>query len=180
MKPRIDFLMMVLATLIFLPFLPQAAAKVVLESDFQGTVVVTAPDGSVTILQPGDPVPEIPQGATLQVAGGDFTVKTDAGDSVNISCMGHAGTVANGAAVALHEDQDAGLIKVLSGPVSLKDEQGNQETLLKTGTEYPIKRNPVAAPATAAGEPLGGAPAGGDLGQPPPVDSRSIESSPSQ
>jgi hypothetical protein len=109
---------------------------------------------------------------------GQVTVQAGQGDTVKLSCLGQEGTAGGGASVALSCGGDAGLLKVLQGSVNLIDREG-KEANLSEGAEYPIQSDKSqGAPATAAEEPVGGAPLPGSLGSEPPIDSRSIESSP--
>ena len=76
--------------------------------------------------------------------------------------------------------EDSGNLKSLKGTIQVLDPSGKTSELL-AGQEYPIKvETAKEAPATAAGEAPGGPPAGGDLGDVPPPDSRDIQTSPSQ
>ena len=179
---KLGFFVLSLAAL--LPLLPLTAeAKTTINPDFEGTLIITSPEGQITVLQPGDPVPDIPNGATLTVSEGRFTVNTGSGDSVFVLYQGHSGTVADGTAASLSSAQGPvpATLKVLSGSVAWQNDEG-KKSVLPAGAEYPILpqgQTEKEAPPTAAGEPTGFAPAGGDVGQPPPVDSRSIQSSPS-
>ena len=147
--------------------------------------MITFPNGEMTLLEPGNPIPEIPADAVLEVFGGQFTVKTDKGEAVKVSCLGHQGTAEGGSSVTLSCRENSGVFRMIKGSARLVDQNG-KEIALEEGKDYPLKifpdqnQPPQAAPATAAGTPTGGPPAGGDLGDAPAVDSRSVESSPSQ
>ena len=161
---------------------PLAQAAIALEPDFEGTVIITSPEGEISVIQPGDPIPHIPNGATLTVSEGQFTVKTDPGDSVSLLYLGHSGVVANGAVANLSSVQDSApaTLKVLNGSVAWQNDEG-KKSVLPVGAQYPILpqgQTEKEAPPTGAGEPVGFAPIGGDVGQPPPVDSRGIQASP--
>lgn len=162
-------------------FTSPAFAKIALQPDFQGTVVITFANGEISLIEPGDAVPDIPSsGATMEVFDGHFTVMTQEGDSVQLSALDHLVTVANGASATLTCSEESCVLKVLSGSVELANAAGIKTTLA-AGTEQTIQAGEAAAaPATAAGEPTGGAPAGGSLAEAPPADSRNIQSSPSQ
>ena len=162
-------------------------AKVILQPDFEGTVLITSSSGEITLIEPGQPIPEIPSGSTIEVFRGHLTVAADGPDTIKVACLGHQGIASGGgASVGLSCGENSGAFKMLKGSGSAIDPSGKEQAL-EEGKEYPIKVSSAGetqgqgeAPATAAGEPTGGPPAGGGLGEAPPIDSRSIESSPSQ
>ncbi len=155
-----------------------AYAKITVDANFQGMLVISLPSGEVSILEPGDPVPDIPSGSMIESFDGTFTVKTDKGDQVQMSCLNHNVSAGEGSSVTMSCKEMSGSVKVESGTASLTDPSG-QKTDLNAGTEYPIAQGAPkaeeAAPTGAGdGEVTGGAPAGGDLAEPPPVDSRNL------
>ena len=163
-----------------LMFSRPAFAKIVIQPDFKGTVVITFSNGEISLIEPGDTIPDISSGATMEVFDGHFTVATQEGDSVQLSALDSIATVANGASATLSCSEESCVLKVLQGSVELKNAAG-VKTTLAAGTEKTIQAGEGAPAApTAAGEPTGSAPAGGGLADAPPVDSRNIESSPSQ
>lgn len=160
-------------------FCPLAVAKIELQTDFKGTIVITLPNGEVQVLEAGDKIPDIPSKSVVEVFDGEFILNTAQGDSVQSSCLDHDALVENGASISLSCSEKSGLLKALKGSVQLTDPAGQIKTLTET-SEYAIQgEEQTAAPATGAGAAPGGAPAGGDLAQAPPTDSRSLEASPS-
>ena len=185
MKTKIGSLLS-LSFIVFLFFPATAQAKIQIGKDFQGMLVITMPhmgtgevktNGEVIILEPGDTIPDIPSGSTLEVAEGNFTVTADAPDNVTISCLNHSSSLGNGASVNLGCGPSSGLVKVLKSSIVLLDED-KKEIRLKEGDQYEIIAKALKttkdAPATAAGE-LPGNPVKPDA---PPVDSRDLPSSP--
>jgi len=174
--------------IVFLLFGPPFSfAEITVQPDFQGTVLITFPNGDIALVEKGDPLPEIPPGSTIEVFGGHATVAAGGEDSVKVSCLGHQGVVGGGCSVEVNCGEKSGLFTMLKGTGRVTDQNGNEQAL-NEGEEYPIEIFPGPAtettgettPPTAAGEPTGGPPAGGDLGEDPPVDSRSLEASISQ
>ena len=156
--------------------------KVTLNSDFTGTVIITAPNGELTLIEPGDPIPAIANGSTLEVFDGKFGVQTSEGAKVSVSCLDHEAVAKNGAAVSLSCGEKTGLLKVLQGSVELTDPNGKTATMSQNA-EFTIQEAKEAAKTaapTGGGEAIGGSPAGGELGDAPPVDSRNIDESPSR
>ena len=176
-----DLLFLCMLALLFAFPARPAWAKVTLQPDFQGTVVITLPNGEISLLEAGDNIPEIPSNSMIEVFDGKFSLTTEQGDKIQVSCLDHDFEIANGGSADLSCAEESGLLKSVKGITKLIDEAG-KEAEIKEGEEYPIRVTGAAeqAPPTEAGEPIGGAPAGGGLGDAPPVDSRSIESSPSQ
>lgn len=155
-----------------------AFAEIALNSNFTGTVLITFPSGEIALVGTGEPVPPIPPGSTVEVLEGQVTVQTGQGDTVKLSCLGSEGLAGGDSSVVLSCGGDSGLLKILQGSLDLVNREG-KETNLQEGSEYTIRVGaPKAAPATAAGDTLGGSPLPGSLASEPPVDSRNIESSP--
>ena len=156
-----------------------AGAAIVIQPDFQGTLILTSPEGEVNVIEPGDPIPQVPSNSTIEAINGQFTIRTDEGETVKASCHRSQATAANGGAFSMNCGAEAGVLKALEGSVALLDSSGKQ-TVLEAGSEYPIPGGEPSeeAPATAATVPTGGLPVGAGLGEGAPVDSRSIESSP--
>lgn len=153
-----------------------AFAKIAIQTDFTGTLLITSPDGNIDMYDEGETVPEILPNSVIEVFGGKFTITTEAGDSVSCSCLNHTIAVGGGASAALSCEEESGLVKVLKGSVTLIDPE-DKEHIIPEGKEFSIKPSPgKPAPATEAAEEIG-ASADTDL---PPVDSRSIEASQSQ
>ncbi|MBI3307291.1 MAG: hypothetical protein HYZ84_05775 [Candidatus Omnitrophica bacterium] len=146
--------------------------------DFQGTLVVTSPAGEVNLINAGEPVPDLVSNSIIEVLNGEFTIATAENESVQLSCHGASVSVDGGSSASLSCGGDSGLLKALKGSVTVLDAAG-KKIVLAEGEEYSIgSGEKKKAPATAAGEPTGGAPIGGGLAQNTPVDSRSLESSP--
>ncbi|MBI3313082.1 MAG: hypothetical protein HYZ83_02470 [Candidatus Omnitrophica bacterium] len=162
----------------FLPF--SVFADIALGPDFQGTLVVTSASGEVNLINPGEPLPNVSSDSVIEVLNGSFTVATGEGESISLTCHNQTAVVSKGASASLVCSSESGLLKILKGSVTLIDET-NKEIVLPEGTEHPIgPAKKKDAPPTGAGEPEGSSPAGGDLAQITPVDSRSLQSSPSQ
>lgn len=171
---KLSFLFLLTVMIVGVSVSP-AQAKITINSDFEGTVVITFPNGEIALIEPGDPIPEIPQGSTLEVFDGTFTVTTEEGDQCQISCLEHSATASDGASASLSCAEESGVLKVTAGSIPIVTPAGTVSDVV-AGTEYPIQAGGAEqAPATAATEPAG-TPVGDDA---PPADSRSIESSPS-
>ncbi len=150
-----------------------AQAKITLNNDFKGTIVITLPNGEISLIEPGDPVPEIPSGSTLEVFDGNFTLATQEGDTVQLTCLGSAIGVGGGGSASLSCAEETGLLKVLTGSAHVKGPT-DKESDVAAGTEYAFKGGETTdAPPTAATDPTGL-----PLAEDQPIDSRSIDSSP--
>lgn len=161
-------------TLITLLCLSPAYAEVKVESEFEGTLVITSPEGDITLVESGEAVPPVATGSILEVFDGQFTVATSPGETVKVVHLEHEITVSDGATVNLVGAESTGVVRVLSGSVELINNLG-QKVMLQVGQEYPIQLIKAAPglPATAAGEPTGF----GAADDAPPADSASIEDS---
>lgn len=147
----------------------------------QGTLIITDPNATdpdklITMIDLSkQPIPPIPNGAILEIFDGEFTVTISGGDSVDITILDHELTL-KGGTVTVRSGESEGLVSAISGDVTIVDPVG-QEILLKEGDKYPIKLAELdEITATAAGDDMGLP--GGDNA--PPVDTRSMESSPAQ
>ena len=167
------------ALLFFITFLTRSSyAKIIFEANFEGTALITSPTGEITLIEPGQPIPEIASGSTIEVFDGHLTVVVEGTDTAKVACLGHRGTAGGGSSVGLTCSDNSGSFKMLKGSGQAFDLNG-KEQVLGEGAEYAFKKSPdqQETPPTAAGAPTGGPPVGGNLADAPPVDSRSIESS---
>ena len=156
---------------------PAAEAKIIVQPDFQGTLLVTSPDGKVQMFDAGEALPEIASGSSIEVFGGKLSVSTEAKDSVKLTCLGSEASVGGGASATLGCGESDGKLNVVKGPVQVAQPDGAQKNIAE-GEEYSIKSkddNPQNPPATSEETPLGTT-----TQEVPPPDSRSIETSPSQ
>lgn len=133
---------------------PISWAKVTVDPAFTGTLIVTLADGDVSLYESGDPLPEIPQGATIEVFDGNVLIQTDANDQIQVGCFGDEHGVGGGSSADLTCGATSGMLKI-------------------DGKEYPISgtQEQIAAP-TAESEPTGV-----PFDQDPTPDSRSIQAS---
>lgn len=154
-------------------------AKVAVSEDFTGTLMVILKDGEIKLIEAGEAIPDIPSDSTIQVIDGSVKILTEEGDTVTLACLDHTAVLGGGSSAELACDSAKGLLKVQDGSADVTDPQG-ATTNVTGGQEYPMKplEKPLAAP-TAELSGTAGEPAGGDLSDLPPVDSRSIDSSPS-
>ncbi|MDP3919480.1 MAG: hypothetical protein Q8R76_01555 [Candidatus Omnitrophota bacterium] len=130
-----------------------------INSDFEGTLVITTPDGEIILVQPGESIPEIAPGSVLEVFDGQFAVATAAGDSVVVLHLDHEVTVADGASLEFIGTEDQGNVRVVNGPVTVLTNVG-EEIILNTGDEYIIQSQSFlpGLPATAEGRSTGFSP----------------------
>ncbi len=133
---------------------PLSWAKVTINPAFTGTLIVTLADGDVTLYESGDPLPEIPHGATLEVFDGSVSIQTEAEDQLQVGCFGDEQAVGGGSSAELTCGATSGMLKI-------------------DGKEYPIvgTQGQVAEP-TADSEQTGV-----PSDQVPAPDSRSIQAS---
>ena len=155
-----------------------AEAKITVQPDFQGTLLVTFPDGTVQMIDVGEPIPDIPAGSSVEIFAGKMTLSTDPGDSLKLSCLGSEASVGGGSSVSFGCGESEGTLNVAKGTVQVTQADGSQKSLTD-GQEYAIKSQEdttgQASPPTSEGDSLG-TPAG----EVNPPDSRSMEVSPSQ
>lgn len=171
------FKMIGFAALLIIGTLPNAFAKITLQPDFEGSVMITTPEGKVTVLSPGDPIPDIPSQSKIEVFDGNMKVQTEDGDTAVCACGGNEGAMSGGASAQINCQESEASIEVLEGKLILRDEAGQTSTLEK-GTQKELTLQPETKKAAETG-------AGNEIGAPvdsgiPPVDSRSIDSSPNQ
>lgn len=155
---------------------PQAFAKINLDSGFKGTVVVTQPDGELVLLEPGDEIPEIPSGSTIEVIDGTVSISSEEGDEVEVACLDHSASASGAGSLTLNCAEDSGALKVVQGQVTVTDPEGTQTTL-EAGKEFAFQR------AAEAKTPEPTAATTNDSATAPEADSepdtRSLEASPS-
>ncbi len=124
-------------------------------ADFTGTLVITTPDGDITLLESGESIPKIKDGSMLEIFDGQITVSTGSANNLKLSCLEHTVDLSQGASVTMKCAETEGSVTVNLGPVSLTDPIGTK-TPLVVGQTYPISLEelPLAAP-TAQGEQQG-------------------------
>lgn len=154
-----------------------AHAKITIDPGFTGTILLTAPDGTVKLIDASSEMPEIPSGSVLDAIDSVLVIKTEAGDSVSVGCLGNSVSVSGGSAAGVTCTSEGGEVKALKGEIQVLDAAG-AATIVREGSSQPLEPSLLknAAPATAdIASPNGQPVAGG-----PEVDSRNIESSPSR
>ena len=171
MKPslKVSSLLFILSLIAFPAF-----AKVTVDPGFQGSLMITTPDGDVQLVEPGQTLPEIAPNSLSEVFNGQITLSTDEGESVLLSCLGTEASVGGGSSATLACSEEAGNLKVTKGSAHVKDPAGNEKDVPE-GQEYPITLTEATAAPTGQGEETGTETETGNEGVP---DSRSIEASP--
>ncbi len=131
------------------------APEISTDQVFTGTLVLTYPDGRIEILEPGDEIPSIPSGSTLEIFDGHMRVVTQEGDSVSAGCLGQEFQVSNGASATISCGQQEGKIAVLSNFVTFVGEDGQQKTVAAPDVLPIILGQPLlpAAPTAAVESP---------------------------
>lgn len=134
---------------------------IAIDPNFKGAVIVSLPDGDILLLEPGDPIPDIPAGSVIEVFDGEMSVS--AANGIRLACGAESCDVT-----------------VTLASVKILDDQGNTQTL-NTGESIKLSQSGLAAkakeaPPTSEIDPTGGTPVE-DIAEP---DSRNIAQSPSQ
>jgi hypothetical protein len=145
----------------FLQFSP-AHAEVAVKEGFTASFVLELPNGEMETVDAGEAVPAIASGSVMDVFDGNLTLSTGKGDSVELGCLQHYITVAEGASVSVECLEKGGKVKVLAGQVHLV-KPDNQETDLKEGTEYSIEVKEEDLAEELVDEPADDEPAGDDM-----------------
>lgn len=155
-----------------------AQARISLDADYKGTVIVTNPDAKVTVLDEGMPVPEISDTSKLEVFDGSMIVKLEKGETLSLFCGGNKGSVSGPAAISIMCTDKEAYYQVIEGSLTLLTNK-NETFELKEGERKDVEINPDIEDAeeTEANPESGTRLNTNDLT--PPVDSRSLESSPS-
>lgn len=165
---------LLLLSLVLLPL--SAFSAVSIEPTFEGTLVITTPEGEINLYEPGDTLPEIASGSIVEVFDGSFTLSAGSGDNVRLACLEHE-VAAQGGSAKLSCGESTGTLNVLQGSVTVTPPEGTQTTLTE-GQSYDITLEVVEeAEATAEGEALG-LELGDDIAA--DVDSTSIDVSDNQ
>lgn len=139
---------------VMMSLVPVSWAKVTINPSFTGTLIVTSASGDVSLYESGDALPEIPQGATLEVFDGGISIQTEADDQIQAGCFGDEHSVGGGSSADLTCGAATGVLKI----------DGKEYTL--SGAQAQV------AEPTAESEPTGV-----PTDQEPAPDSRSIQAS---
>lgn len=161
-------------SLLFPVLLPQVSAEVILEP-LKGSLVITAPDGSVKLLDFGETVPDVQPNSNIEVFQGQMKISVTEGDTATWSCGGNSGSVSGGAGATISCGDSTGLLEVTEGELTYTDAQGQAHTL-KAGDKAELKIIPKDTPPVAADDTEGSDPDEENDN----TDSRSIEASVSQ
>lgn len=153
-----------------------AFAKVSIDPDFKGSLLITGPDGNVSMLEQGESVPgTVSAESVVEVLAGQANISVDDGEKTTASCLGSQMTLVGACSVNLVCGEKSGVLKVTTGTVTVLDENGKPRTL-NAGDEYPIKSNDAKTADPTAETTQNSLPADGeDFGAPPPVDARNVE-----
>jgi len=130
-------------------------AAVTVDPGFQGTLVITTPEGEINLVEPGDAIPEIQSGSILEVFDGEFRVTLGEGDEIELSCLENDASASGSASVVLSCGESNGMLKVESGSVTLIDPAGEQIDLAAGSTHEIVLTAIEEAPATAEGDQRG-------------------------
>lgn len=159
----------VLLSLFFLS-IPLAHSAISVDSNFEGTLVLTTPEGEINLYEPGDPLPEIQPGSIIEVFDGSFSLTAGTGDQVQLACLEHD-ISSQGGSMRLACGETTGTLTVVKGSATVTSPDGEQASI-NEGDTYDINIEVVEeAEATAEGEALG-LEADADL---PDIDPTSID-----
>lgn len=153
-----------------------AQAKVAVDKDFKGSLLITGPDGNVSMLEQGEAPPDsIAANSVVEVFIGTANIATGTDEKASVACLGTEAALAGDCRVALDCGEDSGVLKVVSGTVTLTDANGNPKTL-NAGDEYQIlaRKGDTAEPVAESTETALPADADG-FGTDSPIDARNIQ-----
>lgn len=183
MKPTRSMALIYGLIVFFTAFVSTVSAEIMIEKDaeavaseegkFSGTIVLTYPDGRISILESSDEIPAIPSGSTIEIFDGNFSLASGEQDEVTIACLGVEFSASGSAAATLTCGEENGRLVVRSGQLTTKDDAGNLVTIAAPN-EFPIALGKIleAAPTAAVD------PTGFDLATETVPDSRNIDASP--
>ena len=152
-------------------------AEISIAPDFQGTIVITSPSGDIHIVSTGEEIPAIVPDSTIELTEGKMTIRTNDQDTAVLVCRKCKMNLPVKSSLHIEASKDGVEVSEVSGNISVADVSG-EEKKLKEGTQkYRLQcgEGELAKP-TAAGDETGTPAENNDV----PVDSRSLESSPSQ
>lgn len=136
-------------------------AEITVDPAFQGSLIITTPDGKTQVINAGDAIPLIVSGSTISVLDGNAEISAAEGEQVSCSCLGAQFDVAEGSSVKLICGTQSGSLDVLAGSAVVKSASGENKNLQK-GDRFPIvpSSSELAADPTATGDALGITPPG--------------------
>ncbi len=155
---KFNFALWVMLGLMAFPVL--SYAEITVSPDFEGSLVITSPDGTTEIFNSGDKLPVITSGSTITVMGGEAEISTGGDEKVNCNCLGANFDLPGASAVKLTCGTKTGNLEVTKGTTVVKSPAGDEKNL-NSGDQYPIAPGDSnAAEPTAAGESFGITPPG--------------------
>lgn len=153
-------------------------AEITLKGDYKGTVIITDPQAKATVLDEGMEVPKIADTSNIEVFDGSMIVELEEGETVTLFCGGNKGNVSGPGSFAVKCTDKEAYYEAVKGTLSLVTNK-NEGFDLKEGERKNVDILPTvndAAEETQANQETGTQINQNDLT--PPVDSRSLESSP--
>lgn len=139
-----------------------SAFAAVVVANQTGTIKITTPDGKVTTVEAGSPLPTIPAGSTIEVVTGKAEISANGGDHVNVLVNNSTVQVGDGSKVSVNIDLRTGNanLNVLTGSAQVLNSDGTT-TEFKEGSTYeapasePTKSSEVDTPGTDAAQNTG-------------------------
>ena len=156
MTNRRDSRLLLATVVIFvLMFISPFAFAAIAVEDLTGTLSVKTPTGEVITVEPGQPIPQIPSGSTIEVITGSANISVSGTDVANLLINNSTVAVKDGSKVGVTVDLRTGnaTINVIAGSVEVLQPDGTTQTISK-GSQFsapapaPVSMDTLDVPGT--------------------------------
>lgn len=144
-------------------FLTSAASASVDIANQTGTVVVTTPDGKVTIIEPGQTAPSFPDGSIVEITTGSADISASGGTAAEITINNTTIKLGSGAQVKV-------AVALATSDVNIQIVSGNVQMIKPDGTTLNLQAGdsnmvPSTAPSAISLDKAPGADAAQSIGR---------------
>ena len=126
---RSSLRVLIAVLVLFFALTPLLFAEITVQNA-TGTIAITTPTGEVLTIEPGQAIPAIASGSSIEVISGTANIAASGADTVKVLINGSIVTLTDGAqiGVAISASGDA-TFDVISGTVTVQNSDGSTESM---------------------------------------------------
>ena len=129
-QSKSSFPIFALAFILFFVFTPFLFAEITVQNA-TGTIAITTPSGEVVTVEPGQAIPAIATGSSIEVISGTANIAATGTDTVNAMIGDSVATLSNGSEVGINVSASGDTaLDVIGGSVTVHNADGSTETLV--------------------------------------------------
>ena len=161
-RGNLKFLIAVAAVFVFI-FANESAFAAIVVENLTGTLSIKTPTGEVITVEPGQPIPQIPNGSNIELITGTADISASGTDVVNLLINNSTAVVKDGAKVSVTVELRTGdaVMNVMTGSVQVTQPDGTIQTISQ-GSHFSA---PAPAPVSIAAQGIPGTDPAGNTGR---------------